>query len=111
MHTHATDTLTITSRAFYERSKMKLVASIALSGFGLMFLGFCSSAGGNSASAQKSADAIPSSTNDGMCEHLSCVLSQLFLQITSTVLRWLWSEATVSKLPKLFYKRFSNAFY
>lgn len=40
------DTLTITSRAFYERAKGKLVLSIILGAGSLMLLGFCSEDGG-----------------------------------------------------------------
>lgn len=40
------DTLTITSRAFYERAKAKLAASIILGAGSLMLLGFCSEDGG-----------------------------------------------------------------
>lgn len=41
------DSLTASSRIFYERSKAKLSVSIVLSALGLMLLGFCSIAGGN----------------------------------------------------------------
>ncbi len=44
------DTLTVTSRAFYERSKAKVAISIIVAASGLMLLGFCSVAGGNAAS-------------------------------------------------------------
>lgn len=48
------DTLTISSRAFYERSKAKLTASIVIASGSLMLLGFCSIAGGQAASLQES---------------------------------------------------------
>ena len=38
----SSDTLTLTSRAFYERAKAKLAASIVLGAGALMLLGFCS---------------------------------------------------------------------
>jgi hypothetical protein len=44
------DTLTQTSRAFYERAKAKLAASIILGAGSLMLLGFCSENGGLSRS-------------------------------------------------------------
>ena len=44
------DSLTASSRSFYERSKAKLALSIVIAAGGLMVLGFCSVAGGNSAS-------------------------------------------------------------
>mmetsp|Transcript_8981 Transcript_8981/g.13497 ORF Transcript_8981/g.13497 Transcript_8981/m.13497 type:complete len:138 (+) Transcript_8981:71-484(+) len=40
------DTLTLTSRAFYERAKAKLATSIVLGAGALMLLGFCSSNSG-----------------------------------------------------------------
>ena len=40
------DTLTLTSRTFYERSKAKLAISLALGAISMFFLGFCSSSGG-----------------------------------------------------------------
>ena len=47
------DSLTVSSRGFYERAKIKVGASIFLASFGLMLLGFCSSSGGESASNQQ----------------------------------------------------------
>ena len=44
------DSLTASSRSFYERSKGKLALSIVIAAGGLMVLGFCSVAGGLSAS-------------------------------------------------------------
>ncbi len=46
----SSDTLTVTSRAFYERSKAKVAISIIVAASGLMLLGFCAVAGGNAAS-------------------------------------------------------------
>uniref|UniRef100_A0A7S0SSU5 Uncharacterized protein n=1 Tax=Chromulina nebulosa TaxID=96789 RepID=A0A7S0SSU5_9STRA len=46
----SSDTLTISSRAFYERTKIKMVASILVAALGLMLLGFASTAGGNAQS-------------------------------------------------------------
>ncbi len=40
------DNLTVASRNFYERTKLKLAYSLALAAAGLMVLGFCSSAAG-----------------------------------------------------------------
>jgi hypothetical protein len=40
------DSLSNASRAFYERSKSKMAASVLLGAAALMLLGFCSSAGG-----------------------------------------------------------------
>ena len=45
----SSDTLTVTSRAFYERSKAKVAISIIVGAASLMLLGFCAVAGGNSA--------------------------------------------------------------
>jgi hypothetical protein len=50
------DTLTQTSRAFYERAKAKLAASIILGSGALMLLGFCSEDGGLSRSNEIFAD-------------------------------------------------------
>eukprot|EP01038_Epipyxis_sp_PR26KG_P009900 gene9900-13320_t len=44
------DSLTVTSRAFFERTKAKLAFSIFIAASGLMLLGFCSASGGLSAS-------------------------------------------------------------
>lgn len=44
------DSLSLTSRDFYERSKMKLAFSVTLGGGALLCMGMCSSAGGESAS-------------------------------------------------------------
>lgn len=44
------DSLTASSRSFYERSKGKVALSIVVAAGGLMVLGFCSVAGGQSAS-------------------------------------------------------------
>eukprot|EP01041_Mallomonas_annulata_P012932 gene12932-27282_t len=61
------DSLTVTSRAFFERAKIKTAASIFLASYGLMLLGFCSTAGGLSASNQQlyanTASAITAETN------------------------------------------------
>lgn len=48
------DTLTTTSRAFYERSKAKLALSIITGAAGMVLLGFCSSVGGQASSANES---------------------------------------------------------
>jgi hypothetical protein len=50
------DTLTLTSRAFYERAKAKLAASIILGSGALMLLGFCSEDSGLSKSNNIYAD-------------------------------------------------------
>lgn len=44
------DTLTATSRAFLERSKLKLTLSIVFGGAGMIMLGMCAQFGGISAS-------------------------------------------------------------
>ena len=41
----SSDTLTVTSRAFFERTKAKLALSVITAAAGLMLLGFCSSVG------------------------------------------------------------------
>ena len=53
------DSLTASSRSFYERSKAKLAASIVIAAGGLMILGFCSSAGGLSASNSQQKELAP----------------------------------------------------
>lgn len=58
------DTLTITSRNFFERTKVKLALSIVTAAFGLFLLGFCSAAGGLSASN----DQLNNNVND---DHVS----------------------------------------
>ena len=47
------DSLTVTSRAFYERAKIKTAVSIFLAAYSLMLLGFTSTAGGLAASNQQ----------------------------------------------------------
>lgn len=42
------DTLTVTSRNFFERTRGKVALSIITAAGGLFALGYCSSAGGNS---------------------------------------------------------------
>jgi hypothetical protein len=44
----AADSLTVKSRDFYERAKMKQVLSLVLAATGLMALGFCAAYGGQS---------------------------------------------------------------
>lgn len=46
------DNLTAKSRAFYERTRSKMAASLLLIGMGLMALGWCSAFGGQSDSAR-----------------------------------------------------------
>ncbi len=59
------DTLTVTSRNFFERTKAKLWASIIVAGAGLMLLGFTSIAGGISQSSALQADLVDDKlTND-----------------------------------------------
>lgn len=48
------DTLTATSRTFYERSKAKVALSIITGAAGMMLLGFCASVGGQASSANES---------------------------------------------------------
>lgn len=50
------DTLTLTSRAFYERAKAKLATSIVLGAGALMLLGFCSEDSGLSSYNETMAD-------------------------------------------------------
>ena len=47
------DSLSTTSRAFFERAKIKTAVSIFLSAYALMLLGFCATSGGLSASNQQ----------------------------------------------------------
>ena len=47
------DSLTLSSRQFYERSKAKLVVSVIVAAASMMLLGFCASAGGQAASANE----------------------------------------------------------
>ena len=46
------DSLTVTSRNFFERTKAKLVASLVVGSASLMLLGFCSYSGGTAANFQ-----------------------------------------------------------
>ena len=50
------DTLTLTSRAFYERAKAKLAASVVFGAGALMLLGFCSENAGLSSYNETMAD-------------------------------------------------------
>ena len=50
----SSDTLTVTSRNFFERTKAKLGQSLIVASASLMLLGFCSIAGGASQSADES---------------------------------------------------------
>ena len=45
-----TDRLNIPSRNFFERTKLKLSASISIAGIGVMLLGFCAFSAGQAAS-------------------------------------------------------------
>ncbi len=45
------DTLTATSRTFFERTKSKLALSIITGAAAMLLLGFCAAAGGESSSA------------------------------------------------------------
>jgi hypothetical protein len=56
--------LSVTSRLFYERTKVKQAVSITCAGFGLMLLGFCSYSAGESQSAKDQAGDVPSAIND-----------------------------------------------
>lgn len=58
------DTLTLSSRAFFERSKMKVAVSIISSAFGLMLLAFCASVGGQASSAHYAAKPLSSSSHE-----------------------------------------------
>ncbi len=62
----SSDTLTVTSRAFYERSKAKVAISIIVGASSLMLLGFCSVAGGRSEAAGKYIDALPNYNDDNV---------------------------------------------
>jgi hypothetical protein len=53
------DSLTASSRSFYERSKAKLALSVVIAAGGLMILGFCSIAGGESASNSQLKELYP----------------------------------------------------
>lgn len=55
------DTLTATSRAFYERSKTKAAASFFLAAASMVFLGFCAQSGGES-SAYSNLNDLPNLT-------------------------------------------------
>lgn len=55
----SSDTLTVTSRAFYERSKAKVAISIIVAASGLMLIGFCAVAGGNAASNNALGETAP----------------------------------------------------
>jgi hypothetical protein len=57
------DTLTVTSRAFYERSKFKIAVSIVAGGAALFFLGFCSAAGGESQASQDLSKGLSTGSN------------------------------------------------
>ncbi len=62
------DSLTSSSREFYERTKLKLVWSVILAGGGLMMLGMCAANGGESASNKIKMD--NAATDDGSVEAL-----------------------------------------
>ena len=53
------DTLTVTSRAFYERTKVKIAASIVFGASALMLLGFCSYSAGEAQAAKLYAEDAP----------------------------------------------------
>lgn len=59
------DSLSNASRAFYERSKSKMAASVLLGASALMLLGFCSSAGGVSNSNRIYSDETTGDLSDG----------------------------------------------
>lgn len=58
------DTLTVTSRAFYERSKLKVVYSLVIFGFSAMLLGFSSEAAGVSDANNIDADNLSGDAED-----------------------------------------------
>ena len=65
------DTLTLTSRAFYERAKAKLAASLILGAGSLMLLGFCSEDGGLSRSNSIKSDNTASNSDKNSYDALS----------------------------------------
>ena len=64
------DSLSVTSRAFYERGKAKVAASIFLAAGALMLLGFSSTAGGISNSSQLTYDAADDDKTQSYMEPL-----------------------------------------
>lgn len=58
------DTLTATSRTFYERTKSKVAISIIVAAGGLATLGFCSATGGQSAASGDNAKNLSGDSKD-----------------------------------------------
>ena len=58
------DALTPTSRAFYEQTRFKMAASIFLASLSMCALGYCSSFGGESNSANYLVDVYKSDVDD-----------------------------------------------
>jgi hypothetical protein len=107
------DELSAPSRHFYERAYAKLVYSLILSSFGMMFLGFCSIYGGLSSYEKFLEDALnPSGNEETASKDLQagygfacffCLLASFFLfGIAIYISPYLSSsnEKTVLKLPQ-----------
>ncbi len=60
----SSDTLTYSSREFYENSKIKVSISLTFAGIGLLLLGFASIDGGLSQSSNLQADRTSGDTED-----------------------------------------------
>mmetsp|Transcript_9937 Transcript_9937/g.14976 ORF Transcript_9937/g.14976 Transcript_9937/m.14976 type:complete len:119 (+) Transcript_9937:101-457(+) len=83
------DSLTIKSRDFYERSKVKLVLSIVCGALGLMSLGFCTTAGGQSSFNDTMADKSNSSESEDVYEAFSAGFGfASFFYILAMVFFW-----------------------
>lgn len=65
------DTLTSSSRNFYERVKMKVLISVVVSCAGLMLLGFCSIAAGQSSANQQREDNVDEDDQEKVYSALS----------------------------------------
>jgi hypothetical protein len=79
------DTLTVTSRTFYERTKTKVAISIITSAAGLMALAFCSSTGGLAASNGDLAKSYTGDAKDAV-EALQSGYGRLFIFKNSVIL-------------------------
>jgi len=69
------DSLNHTAREFYERSRMKLVLSLMLASFGMMFLGMVAGSGATAAAAYKVSKLSYSGTAIFNGDSLKAVLS------------------------------------
>lgn len=76
------DTLSVPSRKFYERVKMKVMLSIYVSGAALMMLGFCSLSAGLSSANDTLKDNVDDNTLEDAYGALSAGYGIIYVNLT-----------------------------